>query len=103
MSSLGLTTAERRRLEQQLHQTREVGLFRRILVILKVADSRPIAEIAPTPRTSRLSVHHWIECYEQARDLAVLADQRAGNHRRSQVTTKGQEPCQNVRRLWNQV
>jgi transposase len=31
-------------------------------------------------RTSRRSVHYWIESYEPARDPASLADHRGGNH-----------------------
>jgi transposase len=47
---------------------------------LEAAGGRSIAEIARLLRTSRVSVYHWIECYRQTCDPAVLADQRGGNH-----------------------
>jgi transposase len=80
MSSLRLTDAQRRRLEQQLRDTPDAGLFRRTLAILEAAGGRPIAEIARMLRTSRVSVYHWVACYEQARDSTALADRRGGNH-----------------------
>jgi transposase len=80
MSSLRLTAAQRRRLEQQLRDTPDAGLFRRTLAILEAAGGRPIVEIARMLRASRVSVYHWIACYEQARDPLALADQRGGNH-----------------------
>jgi transposase len=80
MSGFHLTAAQRRRLEQQLRATRDAGLFRRSLAVLEVAAGRPIAEIARLLRTSRVSVYHWLDCYDQARDPASLADRRGGNH-----------------------
>ncbi len=80
MSSLRLTDAQRRRLEQQLRATADAGLFRRTFAVLEAAAGRPIAEIARLLRTSRVSVYHWIAWYEQTRDPAALADQRGGNH-----------------------
>jgi transposase len=80
VSHLPLTTARRRRLEQQLRQTNDAGLFRRTFAVLEAAAGRPIAEIARLLRTSRVSVYHWIACYQQGHDPAALADQRGGNH-----------------------
>jgi transposase len=80
MDNLRLTDAQRRRLEQQLRDTADAGLLRRTLAILEAAGGRPIAEIARMLRTSRVSVYHWIECYERARNPMALADQRGGNH-----------------------
>jgi transposase len=80
MSGLRLTAAQRRRLEQQLRTTRDAGLYRRTMAILEAADGRPISEVARLVRTSRRSVHYWIESYERARDPACLADHRGGNH-----------------------
>lgn len=80
MSSLRLTDAQRRGLEQQLRDTTDAGLFRRTLAILEAAGGRPVAEIARMLRTSRVSVYHWIACYERARDPTALADRRGGNH-----------------------
>lgn len=80
MSNLQLTAAQRHRLEQQLRETGDVGVFRRTLAVLEAAAGRTIVDIAQFLRTSRASVHQWIACYEQARDPACLADQRGGNH-----------------------
>jgi transposase len=80
MSGLRLTAAQRRRLEQQLRTTRDAGLYRRTLAILEAAGGRPVSEVARLLRTSRRSVHYWIEAYEQARDPSSLADHRGGNH-----------------------
>jgi transposase len=79
MSELQLTASQRRRLEQQLRSTHDAGLFRRTLAVLEAASGRPIAEIARLLRTSRVSVYHWIERYDQARDPTCLADHRGGN------------------------
>jgi transposase len=80
MSGFRLTAAQRRRLEQQLRATRDARLYRRTLAILEAADGRPISEVARLVRTSRRSVHYWIESYERAYDPACLADHRGGNH-----------------------
>lgn len=80
MNSLRLTADQRRRLEQQLDKAADAGLFRRTLAVLEAAAGRPIAEIAQLLRTSRVSIYHWIGCYEQAHDPTALADQRGGNH-----------------------
>src|SRR4051794_2263384 len=80
MSGLRLTAAQRHRLEQQLRTTRDAGLYRRTLAILEAAEGTTISEIARLFRTSRRSVHYWIEAYEQARDPAGLVDHRGGNH-----------------------
>jgi transposase len=80
MSGLRLTAAQRRRLEQQLRTTRDAGLYRRTLAILEATHGMTISEVARLLRTSRRSVHSWIEAYEQARDPSSLADHRGGNH-----------------------
>ena len=80
MSSLRLTDAQRRQLEQQLRDATDAALFRRTLAVLEADAGRPIAEIARLLRTSRVSVYYWIECYEQVRDPRALTDQRGGNN-----------------------
>jgi transposase len=80
MSGLRLTASQRRRLEQQVRTTHDAGLFRRTLAVLEAVDGRSIAEVARLLRTSRVSIYHWIECYDLARDPACLADSRGGNH-----------------------
>jgi transposase len=79
MSGLQLTAVERRRLEQQLQDTRNAGLFRRTLAILETAGGRPIAEIARLLRISRRIVYYWIDSYDRGRDPTCLVDRRGGN------------------------
>src|SRR5437016_1557505 len=80
MNTLHLSAVEQRRLEQQLQQTADAGLFRRTLAVLEAAAGRPVTEIARVLRTSRVSIYGWVACFEQARDPACLADHRGGNH-----------------------
>ena len=93
MSEIDLTASQRRRLEQQLRSTRDAGLFRRTLAVLEAARGQSIAEIARLLRTSRVSIYHWIERYDQSRDPTCLADRRGGN--RPSVWT---EPLQTLLR-----
>jgi transposase len=80
MSAIRLTAAQRRDLERQLQWTQDAGLFRRTLAVLEAADGRPVARIARSLRTSRVSVYRWIACYDSARVPGCLADSRGGNH-----------------------
>src|SRR2546422_4812153 len=80
MSDFPLTPAQRRRLEQQLRATQDVGVFRRTLAVLEAANGRPIAEIARLLRTSRPSVYQWMERFRTAPDRGSLADHRGDNH-----------------------
>jgi len=79
MPYLPLTPAERRQLERQLQETRDVGVFRRTLAVLEAAGGRPVAELADLLRTSRSSVYHWLASYRSLQDPASLADHRGGN------------------------
>jgi transposase len=80
MNNLLLSATQRHQLEHQLRGATDAGLFRRTLAVLEAASGRPIAEIARLLRTSRVSVYHWIDCYEQNHDPADLADERGGNY-----------------------
>jgi len=80
MRELALTATERRELEQQLRETRDAGVYRRTLAILEADDGRPIAELARLFRTSRPSIYHWIDGYQEGRDPKRLLDRRGGNH-----------------------
>jgi transposase len=80
MRKLQLTSRQRVRLECQLRDTDDVGVFRRTLAVLEVTHGRPLAEVARLLRTSRVSIYHWLERYQQDCDPAVLADHRGGNN-----------------------
>jgi transposase len=77
---LQLTPPQRVSLERQLRLTRDAGTFRRTLAVLEAARGRPVAEIALLVRTSRVSVHRWLDCYTHSHDPACLLDHRGGNH-----------------------
>jgi len=80
MRSFLLTATQRDELEQQLRDTLDVGVFRRILAVLEAANGRPIAAIARLLRASRPSVYQWLEAYRATLDPGSLADHRGGNH-----------------------
>jgi transposase len=80
MRDFYLTSAQRHRLEQQLRETTDAGVFRRTLAVLEAAEGRPIAAIARLLRTSRPSIYHWLECYRSVPEPATLTDHRGGNH-----------------------
>lgn len=80
MSRLTLTASQRHRLERQLRQTKDAGVFQRTFAILEAAAGRLVAEIARLLRTSRVSVYHWLDRYGQTPDPSILADRRGGNH-----------------------
>jgi transposase len=79
MRDLSLTPAARRALEQQLRETRDVGVFRRTLAVLEAASGRPVAAIAAFLRTSRPTVYQWLKAYSAAPDPVSLVDHRGGN------------------------
>src|ERR1041385_168568 len=58
------SATQRNELEQQLMQTQDVALFRRLLALLEIDAERSIAEVARELRVSRSTVHRWIERYE---------------------------------------
>jgi transposase len=80
MRDFCLTAAQLHRLEQQLRETTEAGVFRRTLAVLEAAGGQPIAAIARLLRTSRPSVYHWLESYRSLSDPDALTDHRGGNH-----------------------
>ncbi len=79
MSGFQLTSAHRRRLEQQLRTTTDAGLYRRTLAVLEAAAGRPVAEIARLLRTSRTSIYQWIDSFERTGHPSSLTDHRGGN------------------------
>jgi transposase len=80
MAKLQLTPRQHAQLEQQLRGTRDAGLFRRTWAVLEAARGRPLAEVARLLRMSRVSVHHWINCFAHTQDPTCLRDHRGGSH-----------------------
>lgn len=83
MQGLAITGAQRRRLERQLKQTRDVRVYRRTLAVLERASGRSVTDIARMLRVSRRSVHRWIDAYTESSDPdALLEGERPGRPRR---------------------
>jgi transposase len=80
MRNFRLTPSQRHRLEQQLRETTQAGVFRRTLAVLQAAGGQPIAALARLLRTSRTSLYHWLESYRSRPDPGSLTDHRGGNH-----------------------
>lgn len=76
MKGWSLTSAQRRALEQELDQTREAGLMRRLLALLQVNQGWSIAKVARGLRVDRRSVYRWIQQYAACPQPQVLQDQR---------------------------
>src|SRR5207237_10768488 len=74
MDRVPLTAWQRRRLQRQLHTTRDARLYRRTLAVLEVSRGTPIPELAQTLGVTQRSIYHWIGAYTQAHDPEALAD-----------------------------
>ena len=74
MNRSGWTTETQRRLERQLHQTRDSRVYRRTLALLEYARGRSVAEIARSQGVTRQSIYNWLRAYKATRDTRVLSD-----------------------------
>jgi transposase len=75
MSKLSLTSYERRKLRQQLHDTNDARLYRRLLAVLQIDQGTPVSEVARLLQVSSQSIYNWIDRFGQGRQAALLADQ----------------------------
>ncbi len=82
MSGFRLTPTRRRRLEEQLAQTRDAALYRRTLALLEADRGEPVAGIARRLHVARVSIYHWLARFQEAADPQALAH-RAGAGRPS--------------------
>ena len=80
MSRLNLTPWQKRRLQQQLAQTRDARLFRRTLTLLEFDRGCSAAELARMLGVSRQSVYNWVDAYVQTCDPGAL-EEEAGRGR----------------------
>lgn len=65
---------DRRRLRRALSQSRLARDYRRIEVVLWIAEGQPVVEAARRGRVDRTSVYRWRERYLACRDPAALSD-----------------------------
>lgn len=74
MTTLTLTTWQRRRLERQLRETLDARVYRRTLAILEVARGESVASVARRLRVTARVVYLWVEAYVEGHDPEVLRD-----------------------------
>ncbi len=66
--------ADRQRLQRALSHTQSVRDYRRLEVILWIAQGQSVAEAAQQARVDRSSAHRWLQRYLDAHDPAALSD-----------------------------
>src|SRR5947209_16810274 len=74
MTTLTVTTWQRRRLEQQLRDTPDARVYRRTLAVLEVAQGEPVASVARRLRVTPRVVYFWVETYTRNHDPDALRD-----------------------------
>jgi transposase len=91
MSKLELTHYERRKLQQQLHETTNARLFRRVLAVLQIDQGKTVSEVARLLQVSEQSIYNWIDRFRADRPAAQLMDQpRSG---RPTLWTEERQAC----------
>jgi transposase len=75
MSRLGLTSSERRKLRQYLHDTSDAHLYRRLLAVLEFDHGTSVSELARLLNVSHQSIYNWIDRFCQQRQIVALVDQ----------------------------
>src|SRR5713226_7493883 len=70
MNRLALSAEERSALD--------AGVSARIVALLKLAEGQSVAAVARLVGVSRVTLYHWVNAYNRARDPADLIDRRAG-------------------------
>ncbi len=78
MNALRLSSGQRRQLEKQLKNSRDVRLYRRTLAVLEYGRGRSVTEISRTLRVSRPSIYRWIERFRESSDSEALRDEERG-------------------------
>ena len=74
MTTLTLTTWQRRRLERHLRDTPDARVYRRTLAVLEVAQGHSVASVARRLRVTPRVVYFWVEAYTRSHDPDALRD-----------------------------
>jgi transposase len=74
MNAIQLTAAKQRQLEQTLHDTHNVRLYRRTLAVLEYSRGRPVQDIAHSLGVTRQSIHNWVTRFHRDGSSRALAD-----------------------------
>ena len=75
VKTLHLSARQRRQLERQLKNSRDVRWYRRVLAVLDYDRGRSVTEISRTLHLSRPSIYRWIERYRESSDAESLRDE----------------------------
>ena len=82
MTNLRLTSWQQRRLQRQLHETRDARVYQRTLAVLECSRGRSVADVAHMLAVTRQSVYNWIDAYAPTHDPAALFEaDRSGRPR----------------------
>ena len=75
MCGFAFTAHDRRRLAAALAQAQDVKFFRRLQVVLYLAEGGPLDTAAHFARVDRSTVHRWLHLYQQDRRPEDLRDE----------------------------
>src|SRR5439155_13551631 len=92
MTSVQLTSAQRRQLQGRLREADDASYYRRLLALLALDEGDSVAEVAERLGVTRQSVYNWARLYEAEGTAAALQD-RYGRGRPS-VWTEEREALQ---------
>jgi transposase len=82
MSGGEWTPSQRRRLEQELSYTRDVGMLRRLLALIHVGQGQSISEVARWLRVDRRTIYRWLGRFADSGTAESLEDQPGRGRRR---------------------
>jgi transposase len=74
MSTIQLTSSQRRELRNQLRSTEDVGYYRRLLAVLELSRGKSMAEVADLLCVTRQTVYNWVRCFAAHPHPATLQD-----------------------------
>ena len=71
MSLLKLSLSERRALQKQIHNTKDVKVLKRAQALLYLADGVSAQEIAKRLGVTRRTIYGWVSLYQNQRNKSV--------------------------------
>jgi transposase len=78
MTSVQLTSAQRRQLQEQLREAEDARYHRRLLALLALDEGDAVAEVAERLGVTRQSIYNWARLYEAEGSAAALQDHYGG-------------------------
>lgn len=74
MPEIKLKSHQRRQLQQTLHDTQNVHLYRRVLAIVESDRGKSVASVAHMLGVSRQSIYNWLDAYNKDQTTQALVD-----------------------------